>query len=92
MARYTYTHLLKHIDAALVTLPTYFIALDVAANIRDETGKNQDVKRLREVMIKHDRAERTGVVIKRCGYEWALLKRPGAPDPDEDFEYGRKGA
>ena len=94
MARYKRTRLLKYIDPGLATLPTYFLAVDMAAYIRDQTGDNMSIREVREVMLHKKRAQTTGVTVRRGGSEFAVLKKYGADDPPDNWTYngGRKEA
>lgn len=79
--------MLKHIDAGLATMPVYFIALDMVAYLRDESDEFLNVRAVREVLLKKQRAQMTPVVAEWCGHEYAVLKKYGAADPPEDWEY-----
>jgi hypothetical protein len=70
----------------------YFLTVDLVAYMRDKTGKTKNATEVVQTLLHRKIIQKTGVTVRRSGAEFHVLKRYGAPDPPDDWTYGRSGA
>jgi hypothetical protein len=93
MARYKRKAIIENAEEFMnETGHDYFLGVDVMAYIRDKTGDTKTASEVTQVLLHRKVAEKTGITLRRNGADYALLKRYGAPNPPDDWSYGRKEA
>jgi hypothetical protein len=90
MARYKRTLIIDNANEWMErTGNLYFLGVDIMAYIRDKTGETRNMTEVVQVLLHRKIAQKTGIVMRRGGGEYHLLKKYGVPNPPEDWDYSQ---